>query len=250
MSGKQFERHDTFEVSATPAQVWDAIATGPGIDSWFMGHTEVLDAREGGRTRITMPGWNSESTITAWEPGWKFAYQGDAGPDGSAMAFELLLEGRSNGSTVLRFVHDGFLGGDSWEDEYDALTVGDRMYLEKLAVYLKHFAGRTSTYNLFQSGPQLTDHELVWTRFRRTFDLKTPVQPGDQGTLTVEGLQPTVATVHMERPTYLITYTDDSIFLLGYGYLDTVFAEQHSFAAGADDGAIDAAWAAWQGTFQ
>jgi hypothetical protein len=47
--------------------------------------------------------------------------------------------------------------GDDWEAEYDALKEGDGMYLQKLAVYLKHFPGRTSTYNLFAPGPQVAD---------------------------------------------------------------------------------------------
>jgi hypothetical protein len=31
--------------------VWEAIATGPGLDSWFMGRNEV-EPREGGTVRI------------------------------------------------------------------------------------------------------------------------------------------------------------------------------------------------------
>ena len=44
------------EVPGTPEQVWDAIATGPGIDSWFMGTTEV----DAGRT-VT---WANEDNFT------------------------------------------------------------------------------------------------------------------------------------------------------------------------------------------
>jgi uncharacterized protein YndB with AHSA1/START domain len=39
------------ELPATSEQVWEAIATGPGIDSWFMGRNEV-EPLEGGR--VTM----------------------------------------------------------------------------------------------------------------------------------------------------------------------------------------------------
>jgi hypothetical protein len=52
--------------------VWEAIATGPGIDSWFMGRNEV-EPREGGRARMTLAGHTQESTVAAWEPskqGW------------------------------------------------------------------------------------------------------------------------------------------------------------------------------------
>ena len=32
---REFEIKKEVEVDGTPEQVWDAIATGPGIDSWF-----------------------------------------------------------------------------------------------------------------------------------------------------------------------------------------------------------------------
>ena len=41
-----FEIAQDLEVGATPEQVWDAIATGEGQDSWFMGRNTV-EPREG-----------------------------------------------------------------------------------------------------------------------------------------------------------------------------------------------------------
>src|SRR5919197_6306817 len=95
----KFEVREELTIDATPEQVWDAIATGPGIDAWFMGHSEI-EPGVGGRTRMSMPGWTAESTVTAWEPGRRFAYQGDEAPDGTFMAFEYLIEGRAGGSTA------------------------------------------------------------------------------------------------------------------------------------------------------
>src|SRR5205823_7133648 len=46
----RFEITKDVEVGATPEEVWEAIATGPGMDSWFMGQSEV-EPREGGRAR-------------------------------------------------------------------------------------------------------------------------------------------------------------------------------------------------------
>src|SRR5262245_24439213 len=144
----EFEVREEIAIDATPEQVWDAIATGPGIDAWFMGKSTV-ESRLGGTITQEVPGFTGSSTITAWEPGKRLAYTSEQAPDGSFMAFESIIEARGGGSTVLRFVHSGVLGGDDWEQEHDALRNGDRMYLEKLALYVKHFAGRASTYNLF-----------------------------------------------------------------------------------------------------
>jgi hypothetical protein len=43
-----FEIAKDIVVDASPEQVWEAIATGRGMDSWFMGRNEV-EPREGGR---------------------------------------------------------------------------------------------------------------------------------------------------------------------------------------------------------
>jgi uncharacterized protein YndB with AHSA1/START domain len=43
-----FEIRNEIEVDATPEEVWEAIATGPGVDSWFMGRNEV-EPRQGAR---------------------------------------------------------------------------------------------------------------------------------------------------------------------------------------------------------
>src|SRR5690242_13024269 len=132
----EFEIREEITLDATPEQVWAAISAGPGLNSWFIGHSEI-EPRLGGRTSWTMGEDTSYSTVTAWEPNRHLAYQGDENPDGTFMAFEYLIEGRDRGSTVLRFVHSGFLG-DDWEQQYDALRDGDPMYLRKLALYLKY----------------------------------------------------------------------------------------------------------------
>ena len=49
----EFELRKEITLQATPEQVWEAIATGPGIDGWFMGRNEV-EPREGGRTAMTI----------------------------------------------------------------------------------------------------------------------------------------------------------------------------------------------------
>ncbi|MEV6242519.1 SRPBCC domain-containing protein [Lentzea sp. NPDC051838] len=150
----EFEITKEVEVEGTPEQVWDAIATGPGIDSWFMGpHT--VDGRVGGRMTLDLGFFQEASTITAWEPGKHLAYQSDKGEDGTFHAMEYLVEARDGGSTVLRFVHSGILA-DGWGDEFvDQQSKGWDMYLFTMAEYVKHFAGRPGTY-VFAQWPEGT----------------------------------------------------------------------------------------------
>ncbi|GAA1001219.1 SRPBCC domain-containing protein [Acrocarpospora macrocephala] len=151
-----FELSQEIELAATPEQVWEAIATGPGVDSWFMGRTQFAD----GRAAFTMLGHTEQSTITAYEPGSRFATRSDEAPDGRFMAMEYLIEGRGGGTTVLRLVHSGMLG-DDWETEFEAMKAGWPIYLETLSQYLAHFAGRApSVTTVFRPGAGGPD--AVW----------------------------------------------------------------------------------------
>ncbi|REE97696.1 SRPBCC family protein [Thermomonospora umbrina] len=240
----EFEVREEIELAATPEEVWEAIATGPGVDSWFMGRNQI-EPRVGGRNLWETPLFSAESTVTAYDPPHHYAYRSDEAPDGQFMAFEYLVEGREGGSSVLRFVHSGFLG-DDWEEEYDAIKKGDRQYLNKLAVYLKHFKGRTSLHNLFLVGPQVADEQRVWSAFKDAFGLTGDVAPGDKGRLAVEGLAPMDAVVEFEAaPHFLGVRAGDGISMLIYGHESTVVVERHEFSADADGKELEGAWQSW-----
>ena len=118
-----FEVRNEITVDATPEQVWEAIASGPGVDSWLMGRTEIDSGSK--TSTFSMFGEVSGSSITAWEPGHRYATQEDKNPDGTFMAFEWLIESRDGGGgAVVRVVHSGLLG-ENWEAEYNGLSAGD-----------------------------------------------------------------------------------------------------------------------------
>ena len=105
-----FEVRDEITVDATPDEVWEAIASGLGVDSWLMGHTKVDSARKA--ITFEMFGAVSTGTITVWEPGHRYAWHEDQNPDGTFTAYEWLIEARDGGGTVVRVVHSGLLGED------------------------------------------------------------------------------------------------------------------------------------------
>ena len=76
----RFEITQDLEVGATPEQVWEAIATGRGMDSWFMGQSEV-EPREGGRARWSIGGYTEDSVVSTWDPPRRFVNTGTEGPD-------------------------------------------------------------------------------------------------------------------------------------------------------------------------
>ncbi|WP_214414058.1 SRPBCC family protein [Sphaerisporangium fuscum] len=243
----EFEVREEIALDATPEQIWEAISTGPGIDSWFMGRNEV-EPGAGGALRHSMMGHTETATVTSWEPGKRFSYQSDPGPDGTFMAFDYLIEGRDGGSAVLRLVHSGFLG-DDWEAQYDALKKGDGMYLQKLAAYLKHFPGRTSTFNTLIPGPQVPDHERVWETFKSALGVTGEVTPGTPVRLAVPGLPEARGVVEgTAYPSIPSVCTGDALLTFMHGYRDTIVVEQHSFLPDPDGEAIEQAWKSWLAT--
>jgi uncharacterized protein YndB with AHSA1/START domain len=235
--------HET-QVDATPEDVWEAIATGPGLDAWFMGRNEV-EPREGGTTRTTVFGSTEEAKVTAWEPPTRFAYRTPEGADGAFHAFEYLIEGREKGSTVVRWVHSGFLG-ENWEAEYEGLSEGDPMYFDKLRVYLTYFRGRTATpVSVF--GPVVPDRDKAWEIFHAGLGLPGPVEVGDHVRLTPEGLPQLEGEVDWLSRDFLGVRTDDGIYRFMH---ISVFGGptgvgHHIFTENLDQAETERAWGSW-----
>ena len=183
---REFEIKKEVEVEGTPEQVWEAIATGPGIDAWFMGpHT--VEPRLGGRMTLDMGFFQESSTITTWEPGKHLAYETAKGEDGAFHAMEYLIEGREQGTTVLRFVHSGILG-DGWDDEFLAgHSHGWDMYLFTLASYVEYFSGRKATY-MYAPGPEVPEGFDHWSAVIKALGLPEDVSVGDEVTLKPFGV--------------------------------------------------------------
>jgi len=244
--GHEFELRKEIPLDATPEQVWEAIATGPGIDAWFMGRNQV-EPREGGAARMTLAGVTQESTVTAWEPPKRFAVQGSQAEDGSFMAFEYLIEGRDNRTTVLRLVQSGVLGGD-WETEYEALRTGWDMYLHTLGQYLRWFPGRTATV-VSAVRPQAADQDLAWTVLKRELGLVGAVAEGDQARLTLPGPAPVEGVVdYAGLPTFLGVRTSDGLYrFIHSGPLrgNVVVLGHHIFADDVDQAETERAWQSW-----
>jgi uncharacterized protein YndB with AHSA1/START domain len=239
---KPFEVRKEIEVDATPEEVWEAIATGPGLDSWFMGRNEV-EPGEGGTWRLTLPAWSSESKITVWDPPKRLVTDSGEGEDGRLMVMEFLIEGREGGSTLLRFVHSGFLPDDDWETEYEALKRGDPMYVDKLAVYLTYFRGRTAT-PVSVYGPQVADVERGWAKLRNGLGLSGEPAGGDRVRLAPEGLPPIDGVVDWVSPEFLGIRTDDGIYRFIIGFEGTVVLGHHIFAD-VDEQASQKGWETW-----
>jgi uncharacterized protein YndB with AHSA1/START domain len=237
-----FEVRGETNVDATPEQVWDAITSGPGVDSWLMGRTEIDSDNK--TSTFDMFGNTSTSAITAWEPGHRYATREEPNADGTFMAFEWLIEARDGGGAVVRFVHSGLLGED-WEAEYNGLSVGDQAYLTKLKVYLEHFAPGTAKLSTFLPGPVTGDS---WAAMTAAVGAGPDAANGQPARLTVPGIEPVDGAVEfVAAPSFVGMRTGDAMYVLIHGYNGMMFATAHYFDD-RDRSAETEAWQAWLGT--
>ena len=129
------------DVPGTPEQVWNAIATGPGISQWFV--PSELEGRTGGTSvsHFAADGsMDAVATITAWEPLKRFVAEGP-GTSGT-VATEWTVEAKSGGLCTVRVVHRWFATSDDWDDQFEGHTHGWVAFFRLLCLYLTHFPGQ------------------------------------------------------------------------------------------------------------
>jgi len=137
----------TYEVAATPEQVWTAIATADGISAWMV--PTQLDPRTGGEVSFDLDGFVSVGVVTDYSPNQRFAYEEpwpveDHMPSAhhdlsavSPIATEFLVESAAGGSCVIRVVSSAYGSGADWENEFFAQMIeGWAELLDNLAAHL------------------------------------------------------------------------------------------------------------------
>lgn len=173
------------EVPGTPEEVWRAIATGPGITSWYVPHT--VEEREGGAATARFgPGPEMEvpGRVAAWEPPNRIVFDGGEGVGG--MAFEWLVEARDGGTCIVRLVNSGFGEGGEWDDQFDAMTAGWKMFLSNLVLHLTHFGGRSATASL-PTAMWPEPNDSAWARLCEALDIPAHLAVGDRVDVSATG---------------------------------------------------------------
>lgn len=154
-SGRRYVEVEV-EVPGTPEEVWRAIATGPGISSWFV--PTKVEQREGGAIAACFgPGMDSAAIITAWDPPRSYSADSrdDLGPDDPTAATEWIVEARSGGTCVVRVVHSWFASSDDWDAQFEAYEHGWPAFFRILRLYLTHFRGQPcSAFQMMGVAPE------------------------------------------------------------------------------------------------
>jgi uncharacterized protein YndB with AHSA1/START domain len=227
------------ELAATPDQVWQAISTPEGMSVWFVPHEHA-----GGEIEADFGGGNTQAgQVLEWEPGKRVVY-GAPGLDGvPPMALEFLVEGKDDGTTVLRLVQSGFFGGDDWEAEYDGFGKGWDMFLHNLAEYFRHFSGQPVA-NVVATGFTTRPGEAVWADLVARLGADPAL--GDRVRLTPEGLEPIEGVVDLRDASLLGIRTEQGLYRFMVDDLHhMVNTTQYFYGVAVDREARGTAWQSW-----
>jgi uncharacterized protein YndB with AHSA1/START domain len=170
------------EVPGTPEEVWQAIATGPGISSWFVPtEFEVVDGKPVAVTLNFGPGMESRSPITVWDPPRRFAAEAPGWMPGSPpIADEWIVEARAGGTCIVRIVHSLFAETDDWDSQLEGTESGWPAFFRILRIYLTHFRGQRSAMMQYMAPVAGTEAE-AWEKLTAALGL-TGVKPGQNWT--------------------------------------------------------------------
>jgi uncharacterized protein YndB with AHSA1/START domain len=160
------------EVPGTPEEVWQAIATGPGISSWMV--PAEFEVRDGTPVAVKMnfgPGMESRAVVTAWDPPRMFAAE-SAGwtPDMPAIATQWSVEARAGGVCLVRVVNSLFASTDDWDNQLEGTESGWPGFFRTLRIYLTHFRGQRSAIMQRMAPAAGTDAE-AWDKLTAALGL-------------------------------------------------------------------------------
>jgi uncharacterized protein YndB with AHSA1/START domain len=244
----------SIEVPGTPEQVWEAIATGPGITAWFM--PAQVDEHEGGTIRMDHgPAMESSSVVSAWDRPRRFAYEEDWRPTEESgaqrIATEFLVEARAGGTCVVRVVMSGFGSDDDWDRAIESFRSGWRAALQNLRLYLTHFPGQRAA-PIAAMGITSGTPDRIRPAFMGALGLRDAAE-GERVATSGAGVPPLAGTVARADEGMLTLVLDEPAPGLGFvgvgGPGDEVFAVVRAQLFGDRAAAVAArdepAWRAW-----
>jgi len=164
-------RHRSFEVEAevpgTPEEIWQAIATGPGVTLWFT--RMEIEGHVGGKV-VADPNQAVPSTVTVWEPPHRFAYEYPeaAGPH----AWEFTIDTQAGGSCTVRLVDSFYVSDGDWSNEIPTAPDGWKWAFDLLILNQTHFPGQLGA-SVQAMWPVAGSFADSWIAMRKALGLPT-----------------------------------------------------------------------------
>ena len=239
------------EVPGRAEEVWRAVATGPGISSWYVPHT--MEERAGGVATASFgpePEMQVTGRVAVWEPPHRVVFDGGEGVDG--LAFEWTVELHGDDTCIVRLVNSGFGVGDDHDAQFEGMTEGWRLFMFNLRLHLEHFAGRTATAVLpmaLWAGPR----EAAWEALSGGLGIPAALAAGDRIEVAAADAPDLAGTVVDVDPRWVALVVDrpapGTAFLAVEGDGEAVTVSIWSYLYGPDGAAAaardDPRWRQW-----
>jgi uncharacterized protein YndB with AHSA1/START domain len=250
---RQFELD--VQVRGTVSDVWAAIATGPGLTSWFV--PAEVEERLGGEVLFHFGEYGTDiCRVSAWEPPRRFEFateQRDRTIRQELVVHEGPADEHGAPSCRVAFRNHGYGADGSSDEQIAAMTVAWRVLLDVLRLSLLHFPGRPCATTLVNgcAPGRVVD---VWTDVGTQLGLVDP-QPGDEVRIQPEPDGPVlhgkVASHRDQVMTLLLLDPAPAILMLGVqpmgGGLTHVAVYSYSYDEDprAEVRALGRLWQAW-----
>ncbi|SFQ95698.1 Uncharacterized conserved protein YndB, AHSA1/START domain [Lentzea waywayandensis] len=184
------------EVEAPLEQVWQAISSGPGFATWYVPH--AIDPTPGGLVRTDFgPAGVREGVVLDAEPPQRLVYGGFGAPEDPVYCYEFVLAAAEGGHTAFRLVQNGFLDGERWDQEYDALDAGWDLFLHNLIVSQRCFAGLPASLAMAMTRSASGGE---WDRLLAALRVPAGVVVGDRVVVAAPGTEPVEGVVDFLNP--------------------------------------------------
>ena len=181
------------EVPGTPEQVWQAIASGPGISSWFV--PAKVEGRVGGALALDFGGGMvSSATVTVWEPPHRMVAEDKTWMQGGPpVATEWSVEAKKGGTCIVRVVHSLFASTDDWDGQLESTEHGWPGYFRVLRFMLTHHRGQRSATMQATAFGKGSPRD-AWAKYAVALGVPKPAA-GQRTRLQAPGASPIAATV-------------------------------------------------------
>lgn len=224
------------EVPGRPEEVWRAVATGPGISSWYVPHS--VEEREGGAAMASFgpePEMQVPGRVAAWDPPRRLLFDGGEGVEG--LSFEWSVEAGAGGACTVRLRSTGFSAGEEGKAQCEGMIEGWQLFLLNLRLHLEHFRGQTARAALptaTWTGPR----QETWSRLTAALGIPSAPAVGERIEVSAPETPALAGTVADAAPWRLALLLDQpapgTAFLAAEGSGEEVSVSIWSYLYGRD----------------
>ena len=163
------------EVAGSPQDVWDAIATGPGVSSWFV-PTEFEFGADGRPEKPRMPlrrGHGRQRRGERLGPAAPVHRESDDfAPGGPPVATEWTVEPLPEGRCLVSVEHSLLSDSDDWDEYLENTESGWPAFFTVLRIRMAHF--RDEPFAILELMGKAISPTTAWTDLANSLNLADP----------------------------------------------------------------------------